>query len=93
MVRDIPQLLVVLMQLLFYITPVIYPIDRLPESLRIVLILNPIAPLIQGFRDIIVYGRTPDLPSLYFSVVVMGVVLVVGYSTFKSIESEMADFV
>jgi ABC-type polysaccharide/polyol phosphate export permease len=92
-VRDIPQLLAVLMQLLFFLTPIIYPLEQFPERLRFLFVINPIAPLIQGFRDVIVYGRAPEMSSLYYSIVFMGVALVVGYSTFKSIESEMADYV
>lgn len=93
MVRDIPQLLHVIMQLLFYVTPIIYPIDRFPENLRFLFVVNPIAPIMQGFRDIIAYGRAPDLVSLHYSIVFAGVALVVGYSTFKSFETEMADYV
>lgn len=93
MIRDIPQLLAVLIQLLFFLTPIIYPIEQFPERLRFLFVINPIAPIIQGFRDIIVYGRAPDPVSLYYSVVFAGVALVVGYTTFKSIESEMADYV
>lgn len=93
MVRDIPQLLTVLMQLLFFLTPVIYPIEQFPERLRFLFVINPIAPIIQGFRDVIVYGHAPDPVSLYYPVVAAGVALIVGYATFKSFESEMADYV
>jgi lipopolysaccharide transport system permease protein len=93
MVRDIPQLLSVLLQLLFFLTPIIYPISQFPENLRFIFVLNPIAPIIQGFRDIIVYARAPDPVSLYYSIVFAGIALVVGYSTFKSFETEMADYV
>lgn len=92
-VRDMPQLLTVFMQLFFFLTPIIYPLQQFPERLRFLFVINPVAPLIQGFRDVIVYGRAPELTSLYYSIVFMGVALVVGYSTFKSIESEMADYV
>ena len=93
MVRDIPQLLTVVMQLLFFLTPIIYPIQQFPERLRILFVINPIAPIVQGFRDVITYGRAPDLISLHYSVVFAGVALVVGYVTFKSFETEMADYV
>ena len=93
MVRDIPQLMVVLMQLLFFVTPIIYPLDQFPANLRFIFVINPIAPIIQAFRDIVAYGRAPDFVSLYYPIVFAGVALVVGYSTFKSFETEMADYV
>ena len=93
MVRDIPQLLFVIIQLLFFLTPIIYPVEQFPAEFRFIFVINPIAPITQAFRDIIVFGRPPDPVSLYYSIVFAGVALVVGYATFKSFESEMADYV
>ncbi len=93
MVRDIPQLLAVVIQLVFFLTPIIYPIESFPEHFRFLFVLNPLAPLIQGFRDIIAYGRAPDMVSLHYCIVFAAVALIVGYSTFKSFETEMADYV
>ncbi len=93
MVRDIPQLLAVAIQLLFFLTPIIYPVEQFPERLRFLFVLNPIAPIIQGFRDIIAYNRPIDFVSLHYPIVFAGVALIVGYATFKSFETEMADYV
>ncbi len=92
MVRDIPQLLSVFIQLLFFITPIIYPVSQYPAGMRFLFIVNPLAPIIQAIRDIIAFGRAPDLISLHFPIVFAGVALIVGYSTFKSFENEMADY-
>ena len=91
LVRDIPQLIAVVMQLFFFLTPVIYPIETIPERLRFLFLLNPIASIVQAFREIIVFGRPPDWVSLHYPLVFAGAILVVGYATFKSIEDEMAD--
>ena len=41
LVRDIPQLTVgVVLQLMFYLTPLIYPIDRIPDQFRVLLLLK-----------------------------------------------------
>ncbi len=93
MVRDIPQLLAVVMQLVFFVTPIIYPVEQFPERLRFLFVLNPIAPIIQGFRDIIAYDRPIDFVSLHYPIVFACVALIVGYATFKSFETEMADYV
>lgn len=93
LVRDIPQLMHVAMQLFFYLTPVIYPVSIIPEQYRFLFILNPVAPLVQAFRDIIVFQRMPDPVSLYYPLVFAGTLLVFGYATFKSIEGEMADMI
>ncbi len=90
-VRDIPQLISVFLQLFFFLTPVIYPVETIPEQFRFLFVLNPIAAVIQAFRDIIVYGRAPNPVTLYYPIVFAGAILILGYATFKSIEDEMAD--
>jgi ABC-type polysaccharide/polyol phosphate export permease len=90
-VRDIPQLVQVALQLLFFLTPVIYPITSMPERFRFLFIINPLAPLVQSFRDVIVYNRSPDAVTLFYPLVFGGALLVFGYTLFKSIEDRMAD--
>lgn len=90
-VRDIPQLLSVGLQLLFFLTPVIYPIEQVPERFRFLFLVNPLAPIIQGFRDIIAFRRAPDLLSLGFSLACAVVFLTIGYAVFKALETEMTD--
>jgi len=91
MVRDIPQLVQVALQLLFFLTPVIYPITSMPERFRFLFVINPLAPLVQSFRDVIVYNRSPDAVTLFYPLVFGAALLVFGYSLFKSIEDRMAD--
>jgi lipopolysaccharide transport system permease protein len=90
-VRDIPQLVAVVMQLLFYLTPILYPVESIPAQFRVLLLLNPIAGLIQGFRDVIVYNRPPDLVTLYYPFVIGLVLLFAGYSYFKANDEAFTD--
>ncbi|MBI5929648.1 MAG: ABC transporter permease [Chloroflexi bacterium] len=90
-VRDIPQLIGVLMQLLFYLSPILYPASLIPHRYRFILAINPLVPLFQAYRDIIVYAQTPDFATLYFPLVVSVIVLFMGYVYFKSREDGFAD--
>ncbi len=93
LIRDLQPLITVVIQLLFYLTPLMYPIDILtPNLAELVKFLNPIAALINAYRDVIVYNRPPDFASLYFAIVLSGVLLYCGYMCFKSIERRLADF-
>jgi len=61
--RDIAQITGVLMQFVFFATPVLYPIDQIPPQalggwLRIVLEANPIGHFVEMFRDL-TYGLRP----------------------------------
>lgn len=56
--RDIPQTLAVVLNLWFYLTPIVYPATVVPESLRgWVFWLNPLAAIAQVYRDLILAGE------------------------------------
>lgn len=83
----------VLMRLWFYLTPVIYPISRVPEEVRPYYDLNPTVTLIQSIRWSV--GLTPELPAssyllLTFAVSVLA--LVWGLRSFFGTERRMVDF-
>lgn len=59
-IRDIQQLIVPLVQLLMFLSPVFYPIGALPEAMRPWLQFNPLALAIEQSRGIILFGQTPD---------------------------------
>jgi lipopolysaccharide transport system permease protein len=93
LVRDLQQLTTVFIQMLFYLTPIMYPLDILPNRLgEILQLINPVAALINAYRDIIIYNRPPDWVSLYFPLVLSGVLLYSGYLFFKANERKLADF-
>lgn len=67
--RDIAHIVVVALQLLFYITPIIYPITFVPEEwrgfpLRTLVELNPLSAFVELFRSLM-YGLSPGTPFLW----------------------------
>jgi lipopolysaccharide transport system permease protein len=59
-IRDIQQLIVPLVQLMMFLSPVFYPITALPETMRPWLQFNPLALAIEQTRGIILFGQAPD---------------------------------
>jgi ABC-2 type transport system permease protein len=57
--RDVGQVWELAAQLLFYITPIIYPVSYLPADARPIALLNPLAQAIQDIRKVILY-RAPE---------------------------------
>ena len=55
--RDFQKLMSSVIRLLFYLTPVVWVQERLPENLKFVLKLNPFAYIVDGYRDSLLYGR------------------------------------
>jgi ABC-2 type transport system permease protein/lipopolysaccharide transport system permease protein len=90
--RDMRHALPIILQLGLLATPVAYGMDVYPERLQpLVAVINPLAPVIDGYRRTILYGQQPD-----WSIVVPGAIsafafLVVGYVFFKRLETGIAD--
>jgi lipopolysaccharide transport system permease protein len=60
--RDIHYVVVLLLQALVFVTPIFYPLEAVPESLRGLLALNPLYPVVDDFRRVVLWGRLPDWP-------------------------------
>lgn len=93
MIRDVPQLINIILQFMFYLTPILYPADLIPDQFRGLVVLNPLAILVDAYRDVILYNHAPDFVSLYYPTVLAGVLLYTGYMFFKKYERQVADYV
>jgi lipopolysaccharide transport system permease protein len=72
--RDINHAAPFLIQLWMFVTPVIYPTSLLPEHLRALMNLNPLAGIVEGFRTCMVGGR-PLNPTLTVVSLTMGITI------------------
>ena len=90
--RDVQPLLTLIIQLWFYASPIIYPITMVPERFRNFYYLNPMAGIIESYRDILLEQNLPGT-YIYSAAIVSVLVLVVGYWFFKRVEHLFADIV
>lgn len=89
--RDLLHLLGIIIQLLFYATPIVYASSAVPAELQWLIKINPMAYLIEGYRNIFYNKMPPDFHNLLIALV-MGVGLcVVGYFVFKKLEKRFAE--
>lgn len=63
--RDVNYIWEVFMQGAFYATPIIYPLDLIPAKVASVLILNPVAQIIQDLRYLLITDQTVTIDKLY----------------------------
>lgn len=89
--RDIQYLLGLLLTLWFYITPIIYPVDLVPEKLRFVYQLNPMSVIINAYRQVILGGGGPNINSMAIAIFVSFLSLILGLLYFKQREKIFAD--
>lgn len=81
----------VVMQILFFATPVFYPVSAVPEQLRWVLTWNPLTVFIEQARNVFLYGRLPDWTFLGIATLVSVVVLQLCYFFFARTKRGFAD--
>lgn len=75
--RDVFYLVGIMMQVLFYATPIVYPIDIVPETARKLLELNPLSSFVYGMRQA-VYTLSVPTPLNWFAMIVAATVSLVG---------------
>lgn len=90
--RDVQPLLTLLIQLWFYASPIIYPVTFVPERYRTLYFLNPMAGILESYRDILLRQSAPNI-SLLISAVEALALLAIGYWIFKKVEHQFADIV
>jgi len=89
--RDLNQIWEVVTQVLFFCSPIIYPLTIVPAYLMPYYRLNPITQFIAIYRDVIVAG---NLPSLFSIVVVIGCTIaayLVGSFVFSKLQRRFAE--
>jgi lipopolysaccharide transport system permease protein len=91
--RDVRYAIPFVIQLWMFASPIIYPVDMLPEKWRWVLMLNPLTGIVQNFR-IALFGTLPfEWKSLGVSALITFVVLIYSAYSFRRMERHFADIV
>lgn len=58
--RDVSSVVALALQALFFMTPVFYPVEAVPEALRPWLMANPLTAQVEMLRGVVLWGRLPD---------------------------------
>jgi lipopolysaccharide transport system permease protein len=91
--RDLRFLVQFGVQLLMYVTPVIYPTSALPHRYQALLQFNPISPVVETFRYAYLGAGTVNVLQLVFSFGLMLVVIIIGAVIFNRVEATFMDTV
>lgn len=92
-VRDIGQLIGLAVQVLFFMTPIFYPISAIPEHLRFILYLNPLTFIVNHFRRVLLWGQMPDWTEFLVITILTGALCTLGYVWFMKSKKTFADVV
>jgi lipopolysaccharide transport system permease protein len=88
--RDLRHLIDVLFHIWFYLTPILYPYETLQRLdapvVRVLLALNPAAPIVRLFQEPVYSGRFPDAGTVIAASAVATATLLAGYLVFTRLE-------
>lgn len=91
--RDMAHILQVVLSAWFYLCPILYPLDVVPQRYRLLFRLNPLTYPLNGFRLAIYYGLLPTPQSMAASLAVGLVTLWIGYRLFRRHEDTLVYYV
>jgi lipopolysaccharide transport system permease protein len=91
--RDLQQLVGFAVQLLMYITPVVYPLSFLSGKYRLLILLNPMTSIIEAFKYAYLGAGSINILHLAYSMVFMIVLLFTGLIAFHRVENTFMDSV
>jgi len=90
-VRDVAQVMTVVLQLLFWLTPIVYMPSIIPDRLRAVLEFNPMMHMAVAFQDVLLYGRAPGMAGMLVIATAAVILLLFALILFRRAAPEMVD--
>lgn len=89
--RDTTQITAIITTALMFLTPIFYPIAAIPASLRSILNINPLAPIIAQMRDVLIWGKGLDPVAYPLCLLVSTAVFFFGFAFFQRTRRGFAD--
>lgn len=89
--RDIGQIVPIVLNFMFWLTPIVYTLAIIPETYRHWFAYNPMTHLAGAFQEVLLYNRAVDLSTLSLLFAIAMGLLGVGAFLFKQAKAEMLD--
>lgn len=89
--RDLEHILSIITMVWMYMTPILYPVDIVPEKLQKVFYINPMTEIVMAYRDVLYYGQYPSFGLLAYAGLFAIVVLAIGCMVFARLQRHFAE--
>lgn len=90
-VRDIAQVMTVVLQLWFWLTPIVYVVNTVPQGFAVMLRFNPMYAICSSYQQVFVWDHPPHFKTLGAIVGLSLVLLGVGMVLFRRASPDMVD--
>lgn len=92
-IKDIQELVKVLLQFWFWFTPIVYTISILPVKVQELLDYNPIYIIIKQYHEVIVYSNVPNFKEMIIMTLMSHLLFYISFVLFKKLEKDIRDFI
>ncbi len=89
--RDVSQLTGLATTVMLFLSPIFFPATALPSAYQKIIYLNPLTPIIEQTRDVVFWGRSPDLMVLGVYWIAATLVAWLGFVWFQKTRRGFAD--
>ena len=90
-IRDVEQVTPIILQILFWLTPIVYPSTIIPEQYMVWMRLNPIFQLVDFYHQVIVQSQVPHFGGVLVIAGISLVVIVMAFLLFRRAGPDMVD--
>ena len=90
-IRDLGQVVPILLQILFWFTPIVYPQKIIPIDYHDLLKFNPIYHFTAAYQDILVYNRAPEFKAFIILSVLTSLILLLSLFVYRRSSEEIVD--
>ena len=89
--RDLQHFIGIILQLLFYATPIVYSQDSLPTKFQWILKYNPMTYIINAYRDIFYYRQAIQIKPIIYMIFLGTVATFLGFIVFNKLQRGFAE--
>ena len=81
----------VILQAGFFLTPIVYQFDMLPETVRNILQFSPMVQIVTMAHHVTLYGTLPSLNSILYAIFSVSIIVGVGYLIFRKLQARIVE--
>ncbi len=89
--RDITQATGMVLNLIFFLTPIVYPATAIPEKLRGIFNINPFYFIVEMSRSLLVRGKMPDVVTVLYPAIFALAIFFAGHYVFRKTREAFKD--
>jgi lipopolysaccharide transport system permease protein len=89
--RDLLMIWTVLLTIMFYASPIVYPLQRLPDYVQRIILINPIAFVIHFSKEALINNHFPDDVQIVIFIFFCDIFLIIGHTVFSKMSSRIAE--